>query len=268
MPALAREVPVLALEHTAAVIGLGDANVLQVGSGEIGLAHAAFVEAEIPVLAIDRGWFAGARWGFVGADVPGRPSHTMPTSPEIWWRVATRGASGIASGARLGLVLPLVRDLDAGERASLRTARVVRPADDILLRDRSPALRPALDLRWTAASVVLQTRQGIDMSYAAIDGGRVDLVAHGALFAGVRPDEDLVIGAELREVYVLTEELDDDERAAVSFAPGARWRQGIVSPSLSVEIPVATPLGGEARAYIAVRLGVEIELPGDVDPPP
>lgn len=260
MPALAREVAVVALEHTSAIIGLGDENVLDVASGEVGLAHAAFVEGEIPVLSIDRGWFAGARWGFVGADIPGRPSHTMPTSPEVWWRVAAIGQYGIASGARLGVVIPIVRDLDAGEMATLRTARVVRPADDILLRDRSPALRPALDLRWTAGTVVVQTRQGIDLSYAAVGGGRADLVAHGALFAGVRPDEELVVGFELKEVYVLTEELDDDERAAVSFGPGVRGRIGPVAPALSIEIPLATPLGGEARAYVALRLGVELEL--------
>ena len=33
-----------------------------------------------------------------------------------------------------------------------------------------------------------------------------------------------------------------------------------MAPSLALEIPVATPLGGEARAYVAVRLGVEIEI--------
>jgi hypothetical protein len=260
MPALAREVPVVAIEHISAIIGLGDENVLDVASGDVGLAHAAFVEAEIPVLAVDRGWFAGARWGIVGAHSPGRPSHTLAASPEVWWRVAAIGESGIASGARLGLVLPVVRDLDDDEEATLRTARVVRPADDILLRDRSPALRPALDLRWTAGHVVVQTRQGIDLSYTAAGGGRADLVAHGALFAGVRPDEELVVGLELKEVYVLTEELDDDARAAVSFGPGMRGRIGPVAPALSLEIPVATPLGGEARAYVAVRLGVELEL--------
>src|SRR5690606_12450590 len=121
-------------------------------------------------------------------------------------------------------------------------------------------LRPALDLRWSAWHVVVQTRQGIDLSYQAVGGGRADLVAHGALFAGVRPDEELVAGLELKEVYALTRELGDDERAAGAFGPGVRGRIGPVAPALSLEIPLATPLGGEARAYVALRLGVEIEV--------
>lgn len=250
----------VALEHTSAVIGLGDENLLDVASGDIGVAHAGFVTAELPILDIDTGWFAGARWGYVGAQVPGRPSHTFAASPEIWWRIAAVGDSGVAVGAKLGVVLPIARDFAEDELASLRSARVVRPADDVLLRDRSPAMRPAFDLRWSQGQLVLQFQQGMDISYQARAEGRLDLVATSAAFVGFRPDEQVLIGAEVRDVYVLTEDLDDAARAAVSLSPGVRVRMGRVAPAVSVELPLATPLGGEARAFVAVQLGVEIEL--------
>jgi len=103
LPALVREVPVLSLEHTSAIIGLDDQNLLDVATGEIGFAHAGFASLEVPVLELDRGWFVGARWGYVGAAVPGRPSHTFPTNPEAWWRVASVGR---ASEAADGTVQP------------------------------------------------------------------------------------------------------------------------------------------------------------------
>ncbi len=260
LPAFVRESPVISLEHTSAVIGLGDQNLLDVATGDVGLAHAAFVEAELPVLEVGRGWFVGARWGYVGSQVPGRPAGTFLASPEVWWRVAAVGKEGVGSGAVLALTLPLERDLDAADEAILRTARVVRPSDDVLFRDRTVSMRPALDLRWSRGAVLLQARQGVDASLSLTGGGRLDLVAHGAVFAGFVPLRDLLVGAEIRDVYALTEHLPDDQRAAVSLAPGVRARLGVVSPALSLEVPLSTPLGGEARAFVAVRLGVQVEV--------
>jgi hypothetical protein len=257
---MVREVPVLTLEHTSAVIGLGDENLLDVATGEIGVAQAGFASLEVPVLELDRGWFVGARWGYVGSAVPGRPAHTFLTDPEVWWRVASVGDRGIASGAELAAILPFARELDEGELAALRTARVVRPADDVLLRDRSTGLRPAFDVRLVAGDFVLQLRQGVDLAFSLVGQGELDLVARGAVFAGWQPVRDVLVGAELRDVYALTEQLQDDERAAVSLAPGVRARWGRVSPAATLEVPLSTPLGGEARAFVAVELGVSVEL--------
>lgn len=266
LPALVREVPVLQIEHTSAVIGLGDENLLDVATGEIGVAHAGFISVEVPVLELDRGWFVGGRWGYVGAAVPGRPSHTFPTNPEVWWRVASVGDSGITSGAELAAILPFARQLDEGDEASLRTARVVRPADDVLLRESGTGMRPAFDIRYVSRAFVLQLRQGVDLAYSMSGDGRLDLIARGAVFAGYRPTGDILVGAELRDVYTLTENLGDGERAAVSLAAGVRGRHGRVQPGLVLEAPLSTPLGGEARAFIALELGVAIELEGR--PPP
>lgn len=260
LPAFVREVPVLSIEHTSAVIGLGDRNLLEVTAGAVGLAHAAFLEGELPVTDVGRGWFVGARWGYVGSQVPGRPAGTFLASPEVWWRVAAVGQEGVSTGAVLALALPFDRDLDDEDEAALRTARVVRPSDDILLRDRTVSLRPAFDLRWARDAFVFQVRQGIDASLAMTGRGRLDLVAHGAIFAGFLPVPDLLVGAEVRDVYALTEQLADDQRAAVSLAPGMRARWGAVAPALSLEVPLSTPLGGEARAFVAVRLGVQVEV--------
>jgi len=260
LPPLAREVPAFTLEQTSAVIGLGDENVLDVATGEIGFAHAGFISVELPVLEIDRGWFVGARWGYVGSAVPGRPSHTFPVSPELWWRVASVGERGIASGAEIAAIVPFTREIDANEAASLRTARVVRPADDVLLRDRGTGLRPAFDVRYATEDFVLQVRQGIDVATSLVGDGALDFIARGAVFAGYRPGPDVLVGGEVRDVYPLTEVLPDDQRAAVSFAPGVRARWGRVAPALALEIPLSTPLGGEARAFLALELKVAIEL--------
>lgn len=266
LPALVREVPVLMIEHTSAVIGLGDENVLDVATGEIGVAHAGFLTMEVPVLEVDRGWFVGARWGYVGSAVPGRPSQTYPSSPEVWWRVASVGDRGVSSGAELAVILPFARDLDANDRAVLRAARVVRPADGVLLRDRGTGVRPAFDIRYASAAFVLQVRQGVDLAYSMVGDGRLDLVAHGAVFVGWRPTSDILVGGEVRDVYALTENLGDSERAAVSFAPGIRMRMGRVAPALAFEVPLSTPLGGEARAFVALQLGVTIELEARAPP--
>lgn len=250
------------IEHTSAVIGLGDENVLDVATGEIGVAHAGFLTMEVPVTKLDRGWFVGARWGYVGSAVPGRPSHTYSSNPEVWWRVASVGERGVSSGAEVAVILPFARDLDDDDLASLRTARVVRPADDVLLRDRGTGVRPAFDIRYTTSAFVLQVRQGVDLAYSLVGDGRLDLIAHGAVFAGWRPTTDILVGGEVRDVYALTENLGDSQRAAVSFAPGVRMRMGRVAPALALEVPLSTPLGGEARAFVALELGVTIELEG------
>lgn len=266
LPALVREVPVLQLEHTSAVIGLDDENLLDVATGEIGVAQAGFVSLELPVLELDRGWFVGARWGYVGAAVPGRPSHTFPTNPEVWWRVASVGDSGITSGAEIAAILPFTRELDDDARASLRTARVVRPSDDVLLRQSGTGLRPAFDIRYVNRAFLLQLRQGVDLAYSMVGDGKLDLIARGAVFAGYRPTTNILVGGELRDVYTLTESLGDGDRAAVSLAAGVRGRTGRVQPAIALEVPLSTPLGGEARAFVSLELGVAIELEGR--PPP
>jgi UDP-3-O-acyl-N-acetylglucosamine deacetylase len=228
-------------------------------------AYAWFAHAELEAPLVPREWYVGAANDVVSGAVPGTGRALLLGNPELWMRGVWWNLSGLASGATLGLVLPVPRDLTDEEAEVLRTVRVVRLWDSAYFNDLTLTARPSFDIRHVTGPFIFQFRQGLDWSYG-IEDERGDLTARATFYFGYRPIETLGLGFEVWEVYELTADVDDDERASVSLSPSVRLMLPVVQPAVSFLMPVATPLRGEAASYLAARIHVGFDF--DVWPDP
>jgi hypothetical protein len=217
-------------------------------------AYAWFAHGALELPLVPRTWYVGVANDVVSAALPGVGSATLLGNPELWGRGVWSSVRGLSAGAGLGVVLPVPREADAREREVLRTVRTVRPWDAAYFDDLTLTFRPWFDVRHVVDRLMFQLRQGVDWS---IDEGGLDLTARVTFYAGYRAGETLGVGLEIWEVYELTAEpLDDERRAAVAISPSVRLLWPNVKPSLSVLLPIATPLRGDVDSYYALRLGV------------
>lgn len=229
----------------------------------------------------DRRWFVGVASEMAATGIP--PGATpgsggvaaIAGNPEIWMRGLWSSRLGLAAGGGLGLVLPLPRSFGATETESVRAVRVVRPWADPHYEDRALTVRPFLDIRHVVGPVVLQLRQGIDVALRVRPLGpsenRVDMAALASVYAGVRIARPVTLGLELHEVYQLTEDVAspscadpcDRHRVQFTLAPSVRFTWRHVTPTVSVLVPLSSPLRAEVASYVAARvhLGARMAFP-------
>ena len=156
-------------------------------------------------------------------------------------------------------MIPLPRS-DAPEvKAAQETVRAVRAWDAATFSTNELTIRPTFDVRWASGPVTLQFRSGLDVALD-LEGVRTDLVARAGIFGGLQASRWMCLGAELSEVYPITAEISDAERAAITLSPSVRFRVGALEPGLSLLVPLSTPLEGVADGFFAVRLHVRLAL--------
>lgn len=216
-------------------------------------AYTLHVDVEVPL--IPRKWYAGWANDAASGAVPGSGRALLVGNPEVWSRGVWWNLSGLSSGAGLGVVLPIPRELDQREQEVLRTVRVVRPWDSAYFLDLTLTARPFFDIRHVTGRFLFQFRQGVDWSYD-FDASEQDLTARATFYLGYRAAEPVGLGVELWEVYQLTADLPDENRAAFTVSPSIRFMFPGVRPAISALLPIATPLRGEVASYIAGRISV------------
>ena len=227
------------------------------GTGLLWLSH---VQGEVPLGT--RSWHAGVAWDVASAAAPGKERALLYGNPELWVRGIGFNDTGLAGGGSLGFVVPLPRaDADA-ELDDL--VRVVRPWDTGYFSDTILTFRPAFDARAVLPPVVLQMRQGLDISYG-FDTERADFVARIAAYVGWEPITRVTLGLELWQIYSITAEVEDDQRAAITLSPSIRLRTRPLEPGLSFLFPLSTPLEGIATAFFAARVHVRLALGDTAD---
>lgn len=246
------------LTHADATLDL-DYTGAGIGQGSLGqtLTWMALLRGEIPLTT--RAWHFGAAWDFASAASEGRGRTLIYGNPEVWVRGAGWHASGLVGGGGLGIVIPMPRDLDADGRSVLDAVRVIRPWDSAYFASDALTLRPTFDARLVLEPFVLQLRQGLDWSFD-FSRDRSDILARIGSYFAVSPLPWTALGVELWQTYSVTQEVRDDQRAAITLAPSARVRLGPVQPGVSVLFPITTPLEGIARDYFAVRIHVRLAL--------
>jgi len=223
---------------------------------DTGVAWFGHAALEYPI--VPRRWFFGAAEDFASAHVPGAGTRVLYGNPEITVRGVWSNRGALAAGGGVGVVVPMPRDLDAAGRAVLNTLEIVRAWDSAYFSDSFLTFRPTLDFGLRFKPLLVQLRQGLDVSYSLIDD-HVDIIGRSDLFAELTFDP-VAIGVEALETYSLKDELLDEQRAAVTISPSVRVRLPRVSPGLSVQLPFLTPLGGEARSFVVVRLHLTFVL--------
>ncbi len=256
MPSLTERSATLEIVYSGAGVGRPD----DAGNAFLWLSH---LSTEVPLGS--RSWHAGLAWDLASAAAPGAGRALLYGNPELWARaVAFDDEAGLAAGGGLGLVVPLPRDEPNAELAGL--VRVVRPWDTGYFSGTILTARPAFDARVLVGAFVLQLRQGLDVSYA-VDLDRGDVVARIGTFVGWEPLPRVTAGLELWQIYSVTADVKDNERAAFTLSPTLRLRVRPVEPGLSFLFPLSTPLEGIATAFFAARVHVRVALGDTADVP-
>jgi hypothetical protein len=142
--------------------------------------------------------------------------------------------------------------------------RVVRPWDTGYFSESILTVRPAFAARVVLPPVGLQMRQGLDVSYA-FDEDRGDVVGRIAAYVGWEPIPRVTAGLELWQIYSITADVPDSQRAAFTLSPSLRLRVRPIEPGLSFLFPLSTPLEGIATAFFAARIHVRLALGDTAD---
>lgn len=265
LPALAHANLTYTFEYTAAAIEPHETS--------SGMAYAWFAHNEIEQPLVSRKWYLGVAHDVAAASVPGVGNAILLGNPEIFGRGLWSSILGFSAGGGLGSVLPVPRSLDRDALEVLSTVRVVRPWDVAYFNNLTLTFRPWLDIRYVTKRLLVQVRQGLDYSILLSTepscdqtsttacepkptSRRADITARLTLYAGYRASRSVGIGLEVWEVYQVTADIPDDERAAFAVSPSIRLILPHVRPALSALFPIATPLRGEVASYYALRLNV------------
>jgi hypothetical protein len=225
-------------------------------------------EAEAAVA--NRRWYLGLSEEVAGGQNPFRGSSTVvPSNPELWGRALWASRAGLAYGGGLAFVPPLVRHEPDSRGAEVQsTVRLVRPWDFPQFADRMLTVRPFVDVRSIDGPVLLQLRQGLDISTStgqSAETTTATLTSRTTLYVGYRPLDQLGLGLELWEVYFIrTEGIADENRAVFAVSPSVRWMGAVIQPAVSGIFPIDRPLFHAAKGYWAVRLTLAVIL----DPSP
>ncbi len=278
-PGLSHRGIALDFEYTIAAARATDVTSYQPIAGALAYAYAARLALEGAV--VKRRWFLGFSNQLAAASVPAGTTPgtggngVVAGNPEIWARGLWVSRVGLAAGGGLAVVLPLPRKFSPAAAEVVRAVREVRPWDEPHFQDLTLTARPFLDIRHVVGPLTLQLRQGVDVAFhlrtPAEGENRVDLAALASAYAGVEVYAPVTLGLELFEVYQLTEDVSspsclapcDQHRVQFTLTPSVRlaWRH--VSPTLSVLLPLSTPLRAEVASYYAARLhlGATVDLP-------
>jgi hypothetical protein len=255
LPALRHAGTAFELEY----LGAGVGQTPLAGLSSLGSAFAWMSRLEGEVAVEPRRWFVGGAWDFASAAAPGVGRALLHGNPELWLRGAWAHPNGLVAGGGLGWMIPLPRS-DAPEvRSAQETVRAVRAWDAATFSTNELTARPAFDVRWASGPVTLQFRSGLDVALD-VEEASTNLVARAGLFGGLQAGRWMCLGAELSEVYPLTADIPDAERAAITLSPSVRFRVGALEPGLSLLVPLSTPLEGVADGFFAIRLHVRLAL--------
>jgi hypothetical protein len=224
----------------------------------------------------ERHWYAGVSAGVAAASVPsGETARTggsalLLGNPETWVRGIWSSQTGLSAGGALSLIIPAPRSFSALEAEVVRVVRAVRPSDYAQYDDLRLTPRPQLMMRHVVGPVILQLQQGVDAAILlrkAKDGENpYDLASQSHAYVGARPFDALQGGLELSVLYHLNANLAspdclapcDERRVQVTLSPSVRYELGPIATSVSVVVPVSTPLRGEVESFVAGRLHLEV----------
>lgn len=246
----------LGLEQTFASIKPKDAIT---GPQDRSFAWLGRAEAET-ALGASRRFFAGlAAESAYGKPPAGTDARVLAGYPELWTRAVWSDRTGLTYGGGVSLVVPAWRrGASSADAAVAEGVRVVRPWDFPAFADNTFTGTPFLDARVVDGRVTMQLRQAFSfqglVAEARIPG--VNLVSRTTLYLGYQPIDELGLGLEVWEVYFLSADLPDNQRAAFALSPSVRLLTRTFQPALSLLVPYDRPLFDRVESYWAVRLTV------------
>ena len=205
-----------------------------------------------------RRWFVGgAAESAYGKPPGGIDGRLLAGYPELWGRAVWSDRTGLSYGGGVALVVPAWRrGASSADAAVSEGVRVVRPWDFPAFADNTFTGTPFLDARVVDGRVTMQLRQGFSFQ-GLVAQARIptaNLVSRTTLFLGYQPIDEVALGLEVWEVYFLSADLPDNQRAAFALSPSVRLLTRTFQPALSLLVPYDRPLFDRVESYWAVRL--------------
>ncbi len=234
-------------------------------AGESPSRSAAWIERlEVERAVAMRRFYVGGAFEVAAGSPPGGGGTAFVAGqPELWARAVWASRAGLAYGGGLGVVVPVIaHDEDSQAAAVQESVRVVRPWDNAAFANQTLTLRPFIDVRDIDGRTMLQLRQGLEWSEPVGSAGPPStLASRTTLYVGYRVLDELGVGIEASEVYVLrSPDVSDDARAVYALSPGVRLMTRALQPALSAIIPLDRTLFGVVDSYWAVRLNLAVVI--------
>lgn len=203
-------------------------------------------------------WYLGtAMEGAYGKPPGGEAGKFLFGYPELWVRGVFADRVGLAYGGGLSLVVPAwQRRADSPAAVVAEGVRVVRPWDFPAFADNTFSATPFLDARVIDGRVTMQLRQGFTFQGLVAEARipTANIVSRTTLFLGYQPIEALGLGLEVWEVYFISADIPDYQRAVFALSPSVRLMTRIFQPAFSVIVPFDRPLFDRVQSYWAARL--------------
>ena len=252
------------LTHRALWVGL-EQNLAWVtphpdADGSTTRAFGSLTRLEGELTLVSRRWYVGLAEEMAFAKPPGGDStRVLLGYPEIWTRAVWASRAGLSYGGGLSLVIPVFhRAPDSSAATVSEGVRVVRPWDFAAFADNTFTATPFLDARVVDGSVTFQLRQGLGFQdlVASAHLPSANLTSRTTLFLGYRPIDPIGLGLELWEVYFISADIPDYQRAVFAISPSIRLMTRALQPALSVIVPFERTLYDRVETYWAARLSV------------
>lgn len=219
---------------------------------------------EIPLSM--RRWYVGAAYELAGGDAGGG-FDVVGGNLELEGRTLWATRTGLALGGGLSLMVPTSDFQDdcpatvqpTAAAAVACSAATLRPWDLTAFVPGAFGVRPFVDVRALDGPLVVQLRQGLDLTIGAASLGDRRLWATLGAYVGWSFVPQAALGLEAFEAYAITVPgVRDDARAAIVVSPSVRLVLPWVQPAISAFTNIGTPLYGAHASIWGLRLAITL----------
>ncbi len=223
-----------------------------------------FTHAYVQRLAVEaplalRRWYLGASYE-LAAGGSARSFEAVGGNLQVEGRTLWATRTGLGFGGGLALGLPTASfDPNSGGGLVATNSATLRPWDVTYFIPGVFAVRPFLDLRVLYGRLIVQGRQGLDLTVDPQRIGDRRLYALLALYVGWRATPELAAGVEAFEEYsIVVPGVSDGARTAFVLSPNLRVSLPWVQPAISLFTNLGTPLYGANESFWGFRLAVTV----------
>ena len=204
-----------------------------------------------------RRWYLGPRTRSRSED-SGGTLKVAASHPEVWGRAvwASHRGTRLRRGTRRRA--PGVANHGPSGEAVANSVRVVRPWDYVDFANNAYTLRPFIDVRDIDGPVMLQLRQGIDVTKPS-SGPRSSPAGPPSSSATVRAISSGWVSKHGRS----TSSSPRSSGPRYALSPSIRLMTKWLRPAASLLVPIDRPLFGAIDNYWALRLSFEVILDPD-----
>ncbi|MEO8878146.1 MAG: hypothetical protein ABI461_21315 [Polyangiaceae bacterium] len=225
------------------------------GFGNVGHLPIQLTRLAVEQPIVSRLVFVGGTYqGAFGSPSSAQDPKVIGGNLELYGRAIWATRTGLAFGGGLGFMLPTAQ-FERGSSVNnlARAAIALRPWDYMFFNQGIFGVRPFLDLRYIIGPVILQVRETFDGNFDVENKNDLDVDVVGTFFVAVRVRKDLAAGVELGELYRITADIPDNERANWTVSPMIRLILPRLQPALSAMTNLSDPYYTGANRIWAVK---------------